>query len=107
MYTCACPLYLCVFVFVCLELEAREPAIKKRIGTSKGLEAQTQHTCWQSIGKPGEVKLERAREQEKKRGKKEEGRVSACGRDGENQREEGGFRRSQRTHTLSSAFSLV
>ncbi|CAB1458029.1 unnamed protein product [Pleuronectes platessa] len=34
-------------------LQAREPAIKKRTGTSKGLEAQTPLACWQSIGKPG------------------------------------------------------
>lgn len=38
--------FICVsFFFFCVELEAREPAIKKRTGTSKGLEAQTQLTC--------------------------------------------------------------
>ena len=51
---CLCSSAVCLCFFC---VEAREPAIKKRTGTSKGLEAQTQHTCWQSIGKPGEVKL--------------------------------------------------
>lgn len=58
---------------MCVELEAREPAIKKRTGTSKSSEAQTQHTCWQSIGKPGEVKLERERKRERRREREEEG----------------------------------
>ena len=55
---CVPVLVRCVpLFFLFFSVEAREPAIKKRTGTSKGLEAQTQHTCWQSIGKPGEVKL--------------------------------------------------
>lgn len=72
---------ICVSFVFHVELEAREPAIKKRTGTSKGLEAQTQHACWQSIGKPGEVKLEREGV-EMREGEKEVGRVSACGREG-------------------------
>ncbi len=113
-----CLSFVFVFVFffcVCVELEAREPAIKKRTGTSKGLEAQTQHTCWQSIGKPGEVKLERERERKRERGggrekergdergKKEEGRGSACGREGENQRKRGRAQtQAAHTHPLLS-----
>lgn len=83
MCCCVPALVLCVCVCLCfgVGLEAREPAIKKRTGTSKGLEAQTQHTCWQSIGKPGEVKSESDPEKKRgsrdERGKKEEGRVSA------------------------------
>lgn len=44
-----------------------EPAIKTRTGTFKRCEAQAQHTSWQSIGKPGEVKFG---ERKEKRGSK-------------------------------------
>lgn len=63
MQACVCiPMLIyciCVPLFLCRTSDTRQPAIKKRTRTSKGLEAQTQHTCWQSTGKPGEVKLER------------------------------------------------
>lgn len=73
--------------------------LKKRTGTSKGLEAQTQNTCWQSIGKPGEVKLEREREgaEMRERGRKEEGRVREKRRSRE--KKQGGLRLRQHTHT--------
>lgn len=101
-----------LFCFFCVELEAREPAIKKRTGTSKGLEAQTQHTCWQSIGKPGEVKLERERGSGRKRAEMSEGRRRRAGwvhvgEKGRTREKEGGLRLRQRTHILSSALSLV
>lgn len=103
LHAMACPLYnfcLCL----CAELEAREAVIKQRTGTSKGLEAQTQHPCWQSNcqARGGD----RARERESKNKNSQERRKkmrTVWEHEWEkrgNQRKEGGPRLRQSTHTL-------
>lgn len=41
-----------IFLGVCASAQVKETAVKRRTGISKGFEAETQQTCWQSLAKP-------------------------------------------------------
>lgn len=104
----ACPLHSTVPLFV-FRTSPESQQLKRGLG-HLGLEAQTQHTRWQSIGKPEEAKLEQEKERVSWRWERGEGGLgwSACGREKRgNQKKGGGLTLSTHTHPPLSLQSGV